>query len=151
MLFTIIGAIIISDLMSKFLAFRLLRPIDHTTLIKGVIDLEYVENTGAAFGILQGKSFYLGIFSIAVSLGLIIFMLVEKKRNPGKKLFSSTIAMIIGGALANGIERVFHNYVTDFLKFAFINFPVFNVADSFITVGGILLCLILLFDKEIEL
>ncbi|MBP0986090.1 MAG: signal peptidase II, partial [Oscillospiraceae bacterium] len=59
--------------------------------------------------------------------------------------------MIIGGALANGIERVYHNYVTDFFKFAFINFPVFNVADSFITVGGILLCLILFFDKEIEL
>ena len=78
-------------------------------------------------------------------------MLIEKKRNPGKRFFSYTLAMIIGGALANGIERVYHNYVTDFLKFAFIDFPVFNVADSFITVGGILLCLILLFDRQIEL
>ncbi|MBR4395608.1 MAG: signal peptidase II [Eubacteriaceae bacterium] len=151
MWFILITAIMLADLVTKFAAFRLLRNKVGLTLIKGVIDLEYVENTGAAFGILQGKSYYLGIFSLAVSFALILFMLIEKKRNPGKRFFSYTLAMIIGGALANGIERVYHNYVTDFLKFAFIDFPVFNVADSFITVGGILLCLILIFDRQIEL
>ncbi|NLW69685.1 MAG: signal peptidase II [Eubacteriaceae bacterium] len=144
-------AIVFIDFMSKFAAVRLLEGMQPIVIIKRVISLEYVENTGAAFGILKGKSYYLGWFSIALCAAMLIFMLIVKSKNPRKKIFVNSIAMIIGGALANGIERLYHEYVIDFFKLTFINFPVFNMADVFITVGTFLFCLNLLFDRKIKL
>ena len=120
-------------------------------LIKGVLNFTYTENTGAAFSIFSKHTSSLGIFSAVVTLGLIGFMLHQKKKNPGKKIYLASIAMIIGGALGNMRDRFVFGYVVDFIDFCLINFPVFNVADIFITIGGILFCYCLIFDKEIRM
>ncbi|MBQ1465391.1 MAG: signal peptidase II, partial [Eubacteriaceae bacterium] len=82
---------------------------------------------------------------------LVVFMIFQKKKNPSKKLYIISLAMILGGALGNMFDRFAYGYVVDFVDFILINFAVFNVADIFITVGGTIFCCCLLFDKEIKL
>ena len=100
-------------------------------------NIVYVENRGISFGILSSldASFYLGILSFLIS-GYIIFIIRLTKE------FWEIIglALILGGALGNGLDRVINNYVIDFLDFHVnnIHWPAFNFADSFITIGGII-------------
>jgi signal peptidase II len=105
-------------------------------------------NTGAAFSFLAGAAGWQRWFFIAlgiVAAGFIVWML---KRHPAQKLFCFAIAMIMGGALGNVIDRALHGYVLDFLQFRFAllepvfrggYFPSFNLADSAITLGAVLL------------
>lgn len=150
----IIFLIIVSiglDRITKWLAVKFLAGLPTIPLIKNVLHLTYTRNTGAAFSILSGKTFYLAIFTLAVVIALCFFMRSQKKRNPQKKLYIYSIAMIIGGAIGNMIDRFALGYVIDFIDFTLINFAVFNVADIFITIGGVLFCACLLFDKEIQM
>ncbi|MFO1336918.1 MAG: signal peptidase II [Burkholderiaceae bacterium] len=102
-----------------------------------------VHNTGAAFSFLAGASgwqrwFFVGLGAAASAL--IVWML---KKHPGQKLFSFAIAMILGGALGNVIDRLIHGYVVDFIQLHYAGraFPSFNLADSAITLGAV--CLVL--------
>ncbi|WP_017652947.1 signal peptidase II [Fortiea contorta] len=107
-------------------------------LIPEVFHLTYVTNTGAAFSLLSGKVEWLRWLSLAVSLVLI-----------GLALFGSALSfwdqlgygLILGGAIGNGIDRFVLGYVVDFIDFRLINFAVFNLADSFISVG--IVCLLI--------
>ena len=109
-----------------------------------ILDFTYVQNTGAAFSFLAGASgwqrwFFIVVNSVA-SIGLTIW-LVRLPR--GRRMLAIALAMIIGGAVGNLIDRVFHGYVIDFVH-AHLHgayFPAFNVADSSITIGAILLIL----------
>ncbi|MBC1239687.1 signal peptidase II [Nostoc sp. 2RC] len=107
-------------------------------LLPGIFHLTYVTNTGAAFSLLSGKVEWLRWLSLGVSLVLI-----------GLALFGPTLSLwdqlgyglILGGAMGNGIDRFVLGYVVDFLDFRLINFAVFNVADSFISIG--IVCLLI--------
>ena len=147
----IIALAVCLDWFTKAWAANILAVKGSIPLIKGVLNFTYTENTGAAFSIFSKHTSALGIFSAVVTLGLIGFMLLQKKKNPGKKIYLVSIAMIIGGALGNMRDRFVFGYVVDFIDFCLINFPVFNVADIFITIGGILFCYCLIFDKEIRM
>lgn len=112
-----------------------------------VFNLFYVENKGAAFGILQdARWFFIGMTSIVV-IGATIFLIKERKNFPSW-LFKIATAMIIGGAIGNLIDRVLTGMVVDFFYFELINFAVFNVADSFVTVGAVLLGIYVLFIHD---
>jgi signal peptidase II len=107
-------------------------------LIQGIFHFTYVKNDGAAWSILSGHIDLLRFLSFAVSLVLI-----------GVACFSPALhfwdqlgyGFILGGAMGNGIDRFILSYVVDFLDFRLINFPVFNVADSFISIG--IVCLLI--------
>lgn len=120
--------------------------------IKNVFELEYLENSGAAFSSFNGKQAFLLILTSIILLVAII----EFLRIPTTKRFfmlSFSFVLLIAGAIGNMIDRVKQGYVVDFLYFVPINFPRFNVADCYITVSAILLCILLFFvykDEESE-
>ncbi len=107
--------------------------------------LRYVENTGAAFGMMQGgKWFFLAITGIACA-AMLYFLIKERKRLHFMMTFS--LALLLSGAIGNLIDRVALGYVRDMIYVALIDFAVFNVADMAVTVGCCLLVLDLLFFK----
>ncbi|MCM0591828.1 MAG: signal peptidase II [Gloeotrichia echinulata IR180] len=107
-------------------------------LLPGIFHLTYVTNTGAAFSLLSGKVEWLRWLSLGVSLVLIGVALL----GPVLSLWDQLgYGLILGGAMGNGIDRFVLGYVVDFLDFRLINFAVFNVADSFISIG--IVCLLI--------
>jgi len=137
--------ILILDRMTKYLAVENLQKIDTLPIVKGVLHLTYVENTGAAFSILTGRQNLLIVFTGLVILVMCFFFLREKKHM--SSIANIAMSMVIGGAIGNWIDRILFNYVIDFIDFRLINFAIFNVADSFIVVGAILLGYTIMFDK----
>ena len=118
-------------------------------LIKGVFSFEYIRNTGAAWGIMPNGTSFFAVFSSIVCVFLIILYFkipLEKKY----KLFSSIIVLLTAGAVGNLIDRCIRKYVVDFLYFKLIDFPVFNVADIYVTVAGFMLIFTVLFYYKDE-
>lgn len=152
MIYILISAlIVILDRISKYFVVKLLKPLGTVPMVKGFFRLTYAENTGAAFSMLSEKTVLLATVSGIVILLLSFFLIRAYKLNPGKILYLTSIAMILGGAAGNWIDRTFFGYVIDFFDFEWINFAVFNVADSFITIGAIIFCAVLLFDNAVKL
>ena len=142
MVTTIIISIILLciDQISKLLVVNLLTKTDSITMIKNFFYLTYINNDGAAFSILVGKRIFLILVAIAIIIMLIHYI---KKNNIQNKLEIVSLALIIGGSLGNLMDRVVRGYVIDFLDFKIFNynFPIFNLADTFIVIGVILLLL----------
>ncbi|MDZ8056264.1 MAG: signal peptidase II [Aulosira sp. ZfuVER01] len=107
-------------------------------LLQDVFHFTYVTNTGAAFSLLSGKVEWLRWLSLGVSLVLIGLALFGPLLNFWDQL---GYGLILGGAVGNGIDRFILGYVVDFLDFRLINFAVFNMADSFISIG--IVCLLI--------
>jgi len=120
--------IIFIDQLTKFLLIGA-----HIRIIEGFFLLNYVTNTGAGFGILKGSTWLLIFFSIFV-IGLIIFYL---DKVPKTKYYTIAMGLILGGTIGNLIDRIFRGHVVDFIDLTF--WPVFNIADSAITIGAIML------------
>lgn len=142
MVTTIIISIILLciDQISKLLVVNLLTKTDSITIIKNFFYLTYINNDGAAFSILVGKRIFLILIAVLVIVMLISYI---KKNNIQNKLELVSLALIIGGSLGNLMDRVVRGYVIDFLDFKLFNynFPIFNLADTFIVIGVILLLL----------
>lgn len=143
----LIIAIIAVDQWSKQLAISKLLPVRSIELIPDVFHLTFTRNTGAAFSILRDKQLILIIFTSLVIL-FMIGLLYRQIKSGSSVLLLLSLAMIIGGALGNLIDRMRYNYVVDFFDFTLINFAVFNVADIFITVGTIALMLYVIVDGK---
>ena len=111
-----------------------------------LINFTYLENRGAAFGILQDKRILFIILTLAIVLYLLYYFITNLKSNP--LVLNIAFSLIISGALGNFYDRLFQGYVVDFLEFAFVDFPVFNIADIFVTVGCGLLIIYILFHGE---
>lgn len=111
-----------------------------------LINLTYLENRGAAFGILQDKRILFVILTIAIVLYLMYYFITNLKSNP--LVLNIAFSLIISGALGNFYDRLFQGYVVDFIEFAFVDFPVFNIADILVTVGCGLLIIYILFHGE---
>ena len=136
--------LIVFDQWTKYLAVEHLMNKEPFIIIDGVFQLRYLENRGAAFGMMQGQqTFFLitGIIAVIV-LAYVYFKLPWEKRF----LPLRAVAMFIaGGAVGNMIDRVALGYVVDFFYFELIDFPIFNVADIYVTVGVALLIIFVLF------
>lgn len=133
MTWIIIISAIAADRVSKVICRQYLRPLGSIPVIKGVFHLTYVENTGAAFGMLQGNTWFLILTSVLVSA--VVAYLIWKVK-PENRYVKISLALILGGALGNLVDRVLLGYVVDFLDFRI--WPVFNIADSCVVVGAIL-------------
>lgn len=148
MVFILSVIIIVLDQLSKSLAIKYLKFSDSKIIVPDFFRLTYVENYGAAFGVLQNKRWIFIVITLAVIIYISFFMF--KNYYKVSTFMRIGVAMFIGGALGNFIDRVRYGYVVDFLSFRLFNrfeFPVFNVADIFIVVSTIILVTLILFDK----
>ena len=138
--------IVAADQVTKLLVLEHIPLYSEVEAIPGLFHLTYVQNTGAAFSAMEGMRWLF----VALFAALTVLVLVEyfKKRMPFSSLERWCIAAIYGGGLGNVIDRVRLGYVVDMIEVDFINFPVFNVADCFITCGCILLILHLAFFNK---
>ena len=133
------------DQWTKYLAMTGLK--DPIPLIKGVFELQYVENQGAAFGILQNRLWLFVIFTL-IMLVVLGYLYYHTPAEKGYGWIRFALVLIISGAIGNLIDRVLRQYVVDFLYFKLIDFPVFNVADSYVVVGCCLFVLLYFVQKE---
>ncbi|MDR2648577.1 MAG: signal peptidase II [Clostridiales bacterium] len=138
------AALIAIDQLSKYLAYTLLKPVGSLAIIEGVFSLTYVENQGAAFGLFQGARWFFIVITILIMGGIVYFYRgLPRERAYGKARF--TLLLIASGALGNFIDRFRQGYVVDFFHASFIDFPVFNIADSCVVIGTILFIILYLF------
>ena len=120
-------------------------------LIPGVFELRYVENRGAAFGMLQGGRIIFFILTAIVLCGILYILKILPLTRRFLPL-AATLSLLFYGAVGNLIDRVLNGFVVDFLYFSLIDFPVFNVADIYVTVSAFLLMyLFFFFYRENEL
>ena len=135
------------DRAAKILTQLYVQPVHSITVIEGIFSFTYVENRGAAHGILQGQRWFLIGITIIIAALLIVFMVKNYSRAPLMLRVSG--GMILGGAFGNLFDRIFYGYVVDMLQVTFIDYPVFNPADNLLVFGVIVLGIyILFFDKE---
>lgn len=138
---------VVLDQVTKILAVKYLMPVDTVPIIKNVLHLTYLENTGAAFGSLKNSRWvFLAVSTFAI-IALVFYMFRFKPKN---RVLSAGLAFIIGGGIGNMIDRLAKGYVVDFVDFRLINFAVFNVADSFVCVGAALVIIYIFFFAEKE-
>lgn len=112
--------------------------------IPGFFKFLYTENTGAAWSMFSGSTVALIVISFIVIALLVVYVFASKTKNT---LFYVSIGLIVGGAIGNLIDRIFLGYVRDFIKLEFINFPIFNTADCFLTIGVV--CLVVYYIIEV--
>lgn len=143
--------LVAADQLTKYLAIDHLKDQPPVVLFEGVFELRYLENRGAAFGMLQnGKVFF--VFAAVVMLTAIVFVLIKAPVTKKYRPWHVFLVMIAAGGIGNMIDRLRLDYVVDFFYFRLIDFPVFNVADIFVTVGtALFLIMILFFCKEEDL
>lgn len=138
---------IVVDQLTKYLAVVFLSPVTTVPLIPHVLHLTYVENTGAAFSIFEGKQSFLIIITTVFIIALIyVFYVLPKTR----KFYDANIALtlIISGAIGNLIDRIRLNYVIDFFDVRLIGFAIFNLADVFVVIGSFLVIIALFRNKD---
>jgi len=137
--------IILADQLSKPAAVNLAAHRGSTVLIPGVVGLTCTYNYGASWGILAGKTVFLLVLTALVCAAVFTALLL---RRPKSALSRLALAMVLGGAVGNALDRLADGFVTDMIELLFMDFPIFNVADCFITVGGILFCLSIFLEER---
>lgn len=141
------------DQYTKRLAAGLLKGKDPFVVIEGVFEFLYYENRGAAFGMLQGKQGFFFVIAVVVC-GIAGYSMWKMSGTAGRRYLwlEICVTMLSAGAIGNMIDRTMQGYVVDFLYFKLINFPIFNVADIYVTMSALGLMLLLCFVyKEEEL
>lgn len=137
------------DQWTKWLAFSYLKSQGEFPIIKNVFVLQYLENRGAAFGMLQNQRIFLLTLTTVILIALIV---VYQKIPSGKRFHILRILDVIlaAGAVGNMLDRFFRGYVVDFLYFKLINFPIFNIADCYVVISAILAVLLIGFYYKEE-
>lgn len=143
------GAVLIFlDQITKYAAATRLKGNPPVILIPGVLELQYLENRGAAFGSLQGMQLFFWILTLAFLAAAVFFLIRIPKTRRYYPLIACCI-VLTAGAAGNFIDRLLNQYVVDFIYFSIINFPIFNVADIYITLSFIgILLLVFFFYKD---
>jgi len=136
--------LVILDQITKNLAVVYLKDKPAYVIWDGVFELHYLENSGAAFGMLQNQKI-LFVTIAAVILILIGYVLIKLPRNRHYAMLEILLVLIASGAVGNMIDRVQFNYVVDFFYFKLIDFPIFNVADIYVSVSCVLLAILVIF------
>ena len=132
------------DQVLKYLVVNFLDKTNPTEIIPNLFSLTYVENKGAAFGMLADARWIFITFTIIITAFLIYILFKKRISN---KLFLTSVVLIIGGGIGNLIDRIFIGYVVDFLSISFFP-PVCNFADYCITIGAVLLVIYILFMSD---
>ncbi len=139
--------LIVADQATKLCTINILKPVGTVEFIKNIISFTYVENRGAAFGILQNNRWFFIAFTIVMIVAIVIYTI---KIKPKSALYMWSTSLIVSGGIGNLIDRIFRGYVVDMIEITFVNYPVFNFADICVVIGAILLCVFVLTDKNLE-
>ena len=118
---------------------------DETTIIPGILSFTYLQNDGAAWNIFSGQMILFYLISIAAIVVVVYYLFNPKYKN---WLFDTGLALVLGGIVGNFIDRLHLKYVIDMLQLDFVQFNIFNIADSAITVGIVLVFIYLIFISE---
>ncbi|MBO5248463.1 MAG: signal peptidase II [Clostridia bacterium] len=140
----IFSSIVGLDQLVKALCYRDLRPISTHELWDGVFRLHYCENTGAAFSILEGKTWFFILLTVLLCSLIVILLFRGTVRS---SLARVALVCIASGGIGNMIDRVARGFVVDMFDFYLIDFAVFNVADIFVCCGSFLFVILFLFSK----
>ncbi|MGB8952477.1 MAG: signal peptidase II [Candidatus Aminicenantales bacterium] len=147
LVFIIIGV----DQTSKFIIVRMLSLYSSRTIIPGFFNLSLIHNRGAIFGFFsqtnnRGISIILSAASL-LALGIVVYFFLKTPLS--EKWMKISLSLILGGALGNQMDRIFRGYVVDFMEFSIrrYHWPTFNVADSCITIGALMLIIIIFFRR----
>lgn len=142
-------ALVLADQFTKYIAVVHLKDQPAIQIIPEVLELNYLENRGAAFGMLQNqKIFFVFVaFIIIAMIAYVLFKMPEKRKYTMLHVF---LILIAAGAIGNMIDRLRLDYVVDFISFVLIHFPIFNVADIYVTVATTILVILLLFYYKEE-
>ena len=138
---------ILLDQWTKFLSVTHLKNKAAIEVVKGVFELQYLENKGAAFGIMQNQQVFFLISGILILL-VATYVYIKLPQTKRFHLLRICIVLIISGAIGNMIDRLRFQYVIDFFYFKLIDFPIFNVADIYVVMSCILLVILILFKYE---
>lgn len=144
MVLIVVASVIILDQITKYLALKFLQLNTPLVLLKNFFNLTLVHNRGAAFGLFENQL----LMFVASSILAIVIILFSLRNKKNTLIFKLSLSLILGGAIGNLIDRIRFGFVIDFLDFRV--WPVFNLADSFITVAAILLVWEILFDKNVN-
>ncbi len=140
------------DQFSKWLAVTCLKGQNPFVIWDGVFEFYYFENTGAAWGMMKNQQLFFYILTI-VFCAVVVFEIYRLYKEPRYTPFVYSLFLVLAGAVGNFIDRIANKYVIDFLYFKLINFPIFNLADCYITIAVVLVMLLILFyynDAEFE-
>lgn len=140
------------DQYTKYLAVLHLKNQPAIVLIDGVLELQYLENRGAAFGMLQNQKFFI-LFVGIIFMAVILFFLCKLPEHKKYNVVHILLSVLIAGGVGNMIDRFRLDYVVDFISFVLINYPIFNVADIFVVLATIGLFILFLFvykEKDLE-
>lgn len=142
----IVGTILLTilDQLTKVWAVATLKDKEAIVLWKDVLELRYLENRGAAFGILQGRAIPLLIFTCILAF-LIIYIYGRVPEERKYVVFQTSLIFLLSGAFGNMIDRFMNQFVVDFIYVKLIDFPTFNVADCYVTVSVAVIAVIYLF------
>ncbi len=153
LLFDLLGILLLIgfDQITKYLAVMQLKDKPAFSIINGILEFNYLENKGAAFGMLQNqKAFF--VFVAVVILGVIAYVLYKTPDDKKYTKLHVLLSFIAAGAIGNMIDRIRFDYVVDFIYIVLINFPIFNVADMYVSFATVILVILLLFVyKESDL
>lgn len=133
-----------TDQVIKYFVSAFLRPVGTVEVIPGLFSLTYVENRGAAFGMMANMRWVFIAFTVFIIVAVVIILFKKKIKS---KLFNASAILLIGGGIGNLIDRVFLGYVIDYLSLSFFP-PVCNFADYCITAGTILLIIYIIFYSD---
>ena len=148
----VVAVLLALDQYTKYLAILYLRNNPAIVLIDGVLELQYLENRGSAFGILQNQKFFI-LFVGFVFLAVILFFLFKLPAHKKYNIVHILLSVVIAGGIGNMIDRFRFDYVVDFISLIVINYPIFNVADCYIVVAMIGLFILFAFvykEKDLE-
>lgn len=137
------------DQLTKYLAVQYLKGQPSVPILKDILVLQYLENKGAAFGMLQNQKIFF-IFIEVLILFVIAFVLFRMPSDKKYTLMHVILVFVAGGAVGNMIDRVVQDYVVDFIYFVLIDFPIFNVADIYVTFATAIFVVVVLFYYKEE-
>ena len=137
-IFSIALLIVLLDQLTKFLIKQNFQLNESVPIINNVFHMTYITNTGSAFGLFRGFNVFFVMFSVIVIIA--VFYYIEKIKN-NERMLQLSAGLLLGGTIGNLIDRLFHGFVIDFLDFRV--WPVFNIADSAVTISVIFLIILL--------
>lgn len=142
----LISALLVGlDQWSKYLTVQNISLGETKEFIPGFLSLTHLRNTGAAWSLLEGKMIFFYVITVIVSV-VIIYLLIKNYKK--STWYSVGLSFVLAGAIGNFIDRVRLGYVVDMLQTDFMNFPIFNVADSTLVVGVICIFIYLILDEK---
>lgn len=140
-----LALITVFDQLTKLAAVKELMQTGTIPLLPDVFHLTYCENPGAGFGVFASYTTALSVLTLLIVAAAIIFVVIKRPQN---RLLMTALTFMTGGAIGNLVDRIRLGYVVDFLDFRLIHFPIFNIADCFVTVGAVIFAIYVIFLSE---